>query len=375
MQKDDEPHLQLEAAWALTNVASGTTQQTQTIIDKGGITLFINLLKSPHIDVAEQAIWALGNISGDSATYRDMVLKCGGLEPLIKIIAETKNKTTIKHGTWALSNLCRGRPLPAFNYVYKAVAPLCRVIMEENDPEILTDATWALSYLSDGDETRIEMVVDTGVIPSLIRLLDHPFLSILIPALRTLGNIVTGTEDQTERVLSHNPLPKLYELLKHDRRPVRREACWTVSNITAGTASQIDPILSNPEFVAKLITLAQTDCAEIKREATWALSNSTNNASAEQLEKMVKAGVMDAFISLLDSEDPKTVAVILEALHNILTCGAKLVDQLGKNVFLDYLDAKGGTQKIEKLQEHANDEVYSKALKLLENFFEIDSVF
>jgi len=40
------PQLQLEATWALTNVASGTTIQCQSIIDKGGIPLFVELLKS-----------------------------------------------------------------------------------------------------------------------------------------------------------------------------------------------------------------------------------------------------------------------------------------------------------------------------------------
>ena len=63
--------------------------------------------------------------------------------------------------------------------------------------------------------------------------------------------------------MQYNPLDKLLELLSHDKRPVRREACWTLSNITAGTAVQIDPIVSNPEYIQKLITLAETDCPEV----------------------------------------------------------------------------------------------------------------
>ena len=80
------PQLQLEATWALTNVASGTTYQTQTIIDKGGIPLFIKLLSENRPGIAEQAVWAIGNIAGDCTFYRDTILKAGGLEPLIRVV-------------------------------------------------------------------------------------------------------------------------------------------------------------------------------------------------------------------------------------------------------------------------------------------------
>lgn len=41
VKQTEYPQLQLEATWALTNVASGTTVQCQSIIDKGGIPLFV----------------------------------------------------------------------------------------------------------------------------------------------------------------------------------------------------------------------------------------------------------------------------------------------------------------------------------------------
>ena len=74
-----------------------------------------------HCNYSQQAVWALGNIAGDSAQYRDITLSFGIMEPLLILLQDPSVKLpTMKNATWTLSNLCRGKnPPPDLTMVSK----------------------------------------------------------------------------------------------------------------------------------------------------------------------------------------------------------------------------------------------------------------
>lgn len=164
------PKIQYEAAWCITNIATGTREHVQCLVEKGVIPKLIPLLENPNESLVDQALWALGNIAGDSFSYRNSILAHGVTPILTKLLTETKNQELLKNGCWLTSNLARGVPYPKYESLKAVVPALCNIIKTNNDAEILIDCCSALTSLGEVCTDKAEMFLSNDILPRLVQL-------------------------------------------------------------------------------------------------------------------------------------------------------------------------------------------------------------
>lgn len=359
-----------EAAWIVTNVASGTSEQTAAVVNAGAIKPLIGLCCSGSIKLAEQGMWALANIAGDSAQTRDLLIANDIIPVLFNLCDSDLSsypKAFLQTLTWLFSNLCRHKTPQVVPEILKKITPALAILLNHDDSSVQQDACWALSYITDGPDENIVLAL-----PSLSRVFK--FLSsgndlLISPSLRVLGNFTTGNDELTQAVINTGILNLLPTLISTKNSIIEKECLWITSNILAGTNEQIQSVI-DADILPFIFNVLKAGEFRPQFEATWAIANLAHGGTANQILEIIRIkGSIEIICQGLTIKNNEYVINMLETLYALLSTVEK--NDPENLVFVKTsIEDCDGLDKIDALQNSESEKVYISAYKIIDEFFQ-----
>ncbi|GIQ86852.1 hypothetical protein KIPB_008779, partial [Kipferlia bialata] len=194
--------IRLELLWFLTNVGSGNLTQAERLRDAGAFSVFATHCHYSNMAVAEQAVWAIGNILGE-VPLKAAMIENGAPQGLHSYFLRSRPLmagNTVARGNgaremgvrgaglppdtfasfsgftnclWAMLNLYRGRPSGHTDDVLRDL--MDTLIQSESWPigkaDEAVDAMWALSYAAEIDELQPMIMSHPGFMDTLFSIL------------------------------------------------------------------------------------------------------------------------------------------------------------------------------------------------------------
>ena len=360
---------QLEATWCITNICAGSRSHIESLVSKGLFELLPKILDSKYEKIFEQGAWAVGNISADEGTFKEILLKYNIMEKLVTKILTSRDEEVLKYTNWALCNLVTGTSQNIKKNV--AMAALIKIILTQNDPSMINDSLRALLDLT--DNPTVHILIESKLVPRFFELIKMPFKNILFTILQLIAYITNGTDKETQAILDCGGVEVIFALLAEPGTDVacRRECLWIISNILVGTYEQMKYVFSKNQWVDTLFNHSINENEKVKKEAIWCLCNSTKNADENHIALLIERGIFIVFNNNMDVHtDCNVLKTILEALSHILRWGVPEVSQM-PNRFQAHLETTGVLDRIQNLQLHPSQTVYQYTSNLIEQYFQV----
>ena len=143
-------------------------------VSGGAVPVLIEMVHaSTDAGLSLHALFAITNLAGNNTQYRDVLLASNVFGGLRGLLTRFPTSATMAYElSWAVSNLCHGKPAPPLDVLLPALPILNDLFHSQPRHDTLANVFHAFASITDkSDVARIEAVRRLGVLPRIIQCL------------------------------------------------------------------------------------------------------------------------------------------------------------------------------------------------------------
>src|SRR3990167_10841204 len=274
--------------------------------------------------------FALQNIAAHS-TARDYLLGENVLPILLRDLGIETESYALETIWQIIHLLCQwGDSPPPLDLILPA-APFLQELLTSNHANTLCNACNIVgAFLKvEGFPERKKM----EFVKNVVKILEtHSRESVPSYALPIISHFAAGSESETEIVIRCGGIGIIKRLLEEcPHIDIKQQVCYIFSNIMCVTAEQVEQ-LEKAGVIESMVSCLHHDSPLIRTEAAWAIGNLMQNGTLPQIQRAVEMGGIHAMCKLLKDPSEMTIEVTIEGFIHFLKQGEALKEDRNPHI-------------------------------------------
>jgi hypothetical protein len=227
--------LHLETLRVFTFLASGSEVESAQLIREGALPFLLAALDDDEHAIALEGTWAIANLMGDSNENRHVCMGYGIIDTLLRLMPTATHQERYASLVWALSNICRGKPLQE----YAVVRPILMVFAEVcgqlplDDIEMIEEVIWSLcNYVETHAEVK-DALVRHNSLPRLLAILAKDDRRVQVPSSLLLQELVRHSQDYGRQCIQNPDFLTVLQQLLGKTRTIRSVVIGVLKELLA----------------------------------------------------------------------------------------------------------------------------------------------
>jgi len=286
-----------------------------------------------------------------------VIINCGALPCLLNLLQTSHKKSIKKEACWTISNITAGTKDQIQAVIDNHILPPLVQLLSTAEFDIKKESAWAISNAtSGGTADQIKYLVHAGCVRPLCDLLTCADVRIVTVALEGLENILKvpspgarprrrGASAPRGGCRARRASAASARRARGFRRPPSRRRL-PQGRLNHG-CSAAQALLSKGLTLVPCGPAGALECTQHAQLATWLPSK-------------------------LLCPLRGTRHVVRAARAQVGEAEKELAGAGGTNPYAQLVDEAEGLDKIEELQNHTNEDIYDKAVNILETFFDVE---
>lgn len=303
-------NLQELAAAVLGNLCHESPANQEKVAKAGVFKALVDLL-SADVGPAQEAAYAIWNLTVGHEENSAKVVRCGAVPKLTELLKSTSDIAQ-ENAAGALMHVTMSEEARQAIVQADAIPRLCELLQPSYEPEVSSQAAGALLNLASDCPEYAKMIVKHGAIGPLINLVrDGPDLAREYAA-GALMNIIRGDMEVADRASKEGAIPVLAGLLS---KPTgHSEALGALANLASGS-SERQIAIYKAQVTRKSVSLLNDKDVDVRRSAAALIMNLAPHAKIK--ERIVEAGALKPLAAVLRDPDDAVKERAAGALANL----------------------------------------------------------